>query len=466
MKKIAIIYGTVETPLQQRAVAELSSVILDDTFAYPACFPYDAEADRSAFRCIYVGTKENNPYIRAHSAAALTHEEGYAITVEKDTVIIEGYDDAGVLYGVCDFYHKYIVRFAHPDNDRYWVNVWERDCLPDFFHTSYPAVRERGLWTWGHVIYDYKGYLDHMVKLKMNRVIIWNDFVPVNARELVAYAHGCGIKVIWGFPWLWGTRCDKVDLRALDGKSEEIFAFYESQYANACGDGIYFQTFTELNTDRIDGVLIAEAAADFVNRTAALFYARYPELEIQFGLHATSVKNRLEFIARVDPRIRIVWENCGAFPFDYIPTKVDNFEETMAFTQRIAVLRGASDRFGAVTKGLVKLDWRNFSHSEGSHTIGVSSRALKENRVARKHRIWKYIQAYWLVNADYVLRAVREMSRLKEGDLLLAALVEDGMFEEQVMFPVALYAEMLWDCRTDVRTMIPEVAMRSYVVFA
>ena len=68
--------------------------------------------------------------------------------------------------------------------------------------------------------------------------------------------------------------------------------------------------------------------------------------------------------------------------------------------------------------------------------------------------------------ARTVLRAVREMSRLKEGDLLLAALVEDGMFEEQVMFPVALYAEMLWDCRTDVRTMIPEVAMRSYVVFA
>ena len=46
------------------------------------------------------------------------------------------------------------------------------------------------------------------------------------------------------------------------------------------------------------------------------------------------------------------------------------------------------------------------------------------------------------------------------------ALVEDGMFEENVMYPVALYSEMLWDCHRDVKSMMREVALRGYVCFA
>ena len=52
------------------------------------------------------------------------------------------------------------------------------------------------------------------------------------------------------------------------------------------------------------------------------------------------------------------------------------------------------------------------------------------------------------------------------GDLYITALVEDGMFEESIMYPVALYAEMLWDTDCDIREMISSVALRSYVEFA
>ena len=52
----------------------------------------------------------------------------------------------------------------------------------------------------------------------------------------------------------------------------------------------------------------------------------------------TPVKNKLEFLKEVDPRIRIVWEDCGAFPFAYLPDKIDNFEETVDLTRRIACL--------------------------------------------------------------------------------------------------------------------------------
>ena len=466
MKKFTIIYGKLENDIQKRAVEELSRTLLDYTIEYPVCSEYNKSADMSEYKPIYIGTKDSNPYIRNTSQKMLSKKEEYSISVENNTVVIEGFDDAGVLYGVLDFYNKYIVKYEHPDTDKYWVNFLEKDELPDFEYTSAPSVKERGLWTWGHVIYEYRGYFDNMMKLKMNSVVIWNDFLPTNAEEIVRYAHSCNIKVIWGFAWLWDTNCNRFDLKNLDGYSKEIFEKYEAEYPRIDGDGIYFQTFTELRKDNIDGVLVAEAAAKFVNRTAALFYEKYPHMEIQFGLHATSVKNRLEFIKTVDPRIRIVWEDCGSFPFSYVPKDINNFDETKEIVKTIARLRSKDDRFGVVTKGLVKLDWSQFEHAKGAQCIGVSSKYMKENRIERKRRIWRYIQACWFANADKAYEMVQEMFRLKEGDLSVFALVEDGMFEENMMYPVVLYSEMLWDCHSDLKELMSSVALRCYVSFA
>lgn len=466
MKKFVIIYGQAENAIQKRAVEKLSSLLLDYTFEYPACIKYGDGLDVNGCIRIYIGTKESNPYIRRTSQKTLSREEEYSVTVKDNVVTVEGYDDAGVLYGVLDFYNNYIVKYEYPDTDEYRVNFLEKDALPDFEYSSAPSVKERGLWTWGHVIYDYRGYFDNMLSLKLNRVIIWNDFIPFNAEDIVRYAHSCNIKVIWGFAWLWDTDCKRFNLKELDGYSEKIFAKYEAEYAKVGGDGIYFQTFTELPQDSIDGVLIAEAAAKFVNRTAALFYEKYPSLEIQFGLHASSVRNRLEFIKTVDRRIRIVWENCGSFPFSYIPKNIGAFDATKKFVKEIAQLRGEEERFGVVTKGLVKLDWSHFEHAKASQCIGSCSEYMKKNRTERKSRIWRYIQAGWIANADKAYEMVRKMYKIRGGDLCVFALVEDGMFEENIMYPVALYSEMLWNCHSDVKKLMNDVALRSYVSFA
>ena len=90
MKKIAIIYGEIGNGVQKKALAVLSELLLDYTVAYPYCFPYGAEEDLSEYRCIYIGTKGNNPYLAAHSKAVLSHREEYAICVENDTVMILG----------------------------------------------------------------------------------------------------------------------------------------------------------------------------------------------------------------------------------------------------------------------------------------------------------------------------------------------------------------------------------------
>ncbi|MBO7170057.1 MAG: hypothetical protein J6W28_02645 [Clostridia bacterium] len=466
MKKVAIVYGEMKNDLQKRAVEEMTKILLDCTVAYPVCAPYGEPLDAEAYKFVYIGTKANNPHIRETSKTELTVPESYAITVADDTVTVEGFDDAGVLYGVLDFYNKYIVKNEKPTVPEHLGQLFTEETLPGFFCTSAPTVKERGLWTWGHVIYDYRDYLHNMMLLKMNGVIIWNDFVPANVEEIVAYAHSCNIKVYWGFSWLWGVDCSKKDLNNLVGEPEKIFAKYEKEYASASGDGIYFQTFTELKTDNIDGVLVAEAATKFVNETSALFYEKYPNIEIQFGLHATSVKDKLSFLRAVDPRIRIVWEDCGAMPFAYSPVDLREYDATGELVSKIANLRGEDDRFGVVTKAFVTLDWPHFVHLTGSQCIGVSSKAMKHNRVDRKSRAWRFSQAGWLINADKAQDMIVEMCRLKKGDFSSFALVEDGMFEENIPYPVALYAEMLWNATADVKQLTYDVALRSYVSFA
>lgn len=465
MKKIAIICSELNSCIQRKAVSILSEFLSDYTFAYPICVNSDTEINPETYIRIYIGTKQGSEYIKSKSAVTLSIPEEYYIKAENDTVIIEGFDDAGVLYGCVDFYNKYIIKFEFPDDGRDCINIFE-DKLPDFEYTSSPAVKNRGIWTWGHVIYDFRKFIDNMVKLKMNTITIWNDFVPVNAREMVEYAHECGIKIIWGYAWGWDVDCKKFITGKADVVPKAIFEKYEKEYAHLGGDGIYFQSYTELNTQKVGDKIIAEAVTEFVNETSKYFFDKYPDIELQFGLHATSVNENLKFIKNVNPKIRIVWEDCGSFPFSYIPSDVKDFDNTVDFLKKIAVLRGCDDKFGCVTKGLTKLNWFEFEHLNGPVYAGVSSKQMKANRIMRKSKIWKYLQAYWIINADKAYDAVKTMAEIKNGDLYITPLIEDGMFEENIMYPAALFSEMLWDCNAPLHTVMSEVALRNYVDFA
>lgn len=465
MKKFAVIYGSLESTIQRKAVEVLSRFLLDETLEYPECFRYSATADYSAYRCIYIGTQRDHPHIAQHSTVSLDKAEQYHITVKDEVAVIEGFDDRGVLYGCVDFYNKYIVHHEYLHDGKYCTGFL-KESFPDYEYSSAPAVSDRGIWTWGHVIYDFRSFIDNMVLLKMNTLIIWNDFVPVNAKEMIAYAHYCGIKVIWGYAWLWETNFESVTKELIDSAPRAILEKFEREYAALGADGIYFQSFTELQKEYIGDIFIPQAVTDFVNKTAAMFFEKYPELELQFGLHATSVKDRLTYIEKVNSKIRIIWEDCGAFPFAYDPRQTENFVETTAFIQNAMALRGAEDKFGVVTKGFTTLSWPDFVHMDGPVFVGTSSKWMKRNRVQRKEKHWKYFQAFWLTNAEDAYEMTRTMATGKRGDLYITALVEDGMFEENIMYPVALYAEMLWDCNQDLKKMMSDVALRGYVTFA
>jgi len=464
MKNIAIVHPKVKTETMKRSAELLSEFLMGISGEYPFFFESDNIPELEDCIYIYFGTKENNPEIKKRSKAELSMPEEYSITVENEIIVVEGYDEIGAMYGAVDLYNKYFVPLKYKELGINDYSLFNKP-LPNFSHTARPSVKERGIWTWGHVIYNYKGFLANMAKLKMNSLIMWNDFVPFNMKEILDLAHSYGIKVILGYSWGWDQKCREISLSTLNGKSEEIFAKYEKEYAGLDIDGIYFQTVTELEEEYIEGVLVADAVTDFVNKTAGLFYEKYPELLIEFGLHATSVKKRLEVIKRVDPRMRIIWEDFGAMPFSYNAADIKDYEATKELALDAATLRGKNDNFGVVTKANTCLDWTKFIHPKGPQNIGVATKAVIENRIERKSRVWRAATAGWLLNGEYALDTVGALALAKDGDLSVNALVEDGVFGERVMFPVALFAEMLWNTEMDLKKTVSDIALRDYVEF-
>lgn len=63
MKKIAVIYGEIKKEIQKKTLELISSIILEQTLQYPSCIKYSELTDSTQFRCIYIGTKSDNPYI-------------------------------------------------------------------------------------------------------------------------------------------------------------------------------------------------------------------------------------------------------------------------------------------------------------------------------------------------------------------------------------------------------------------
>lgn len=387
-----------------------------------------------------------------------TQKEGYSLYVGKSVygignqmIMIAGADSAGVLYGCMDFCNQYLGDVVYKGKDLWtdptYDNIFKNELNP-FKKTTAPAIKRRAIWTWGHMIYDYRKFFTNMAKLRLNEVIIWNDVAPLNAKDVVDYAHSLNIKVIWGYAWGWDTSCNNVlksyDKDTLAKIKHRVLETYENEYAKAGGDGIYFQSFTESEDFSVDGKCIAELVTELVNETAGELLSRHPNLHLQFGLHATSVRNRLEYIKNVDKRIYIVWEDCGSFPYDYFADNVQNFDETLALTEKILELRGDAEKWGAVFKGMLKLDWLKFEHFYSPYILGECTDKYIKERQINRNRIWKIQQAEWIKNAEYLRRTVESIKNSGK-DVVVQALVEDGMFENEIMFPVALYAEMLWN---------------------
>ena len=416
----------------------------------------DVEPDGNT-HLILVGTAKSNRWIAQMIDRGLVKApekaQGFTIACldapwgeEKRCIVICGADARGMLYGAEEFCARTL--YGGLPNDGAEPRRDDFDHMADFALTEAPAIDDRGIWTWGYVIYDYKRFLDHMVKLKMNMLTVWNRTVPVNMDKVIEYAHARGIRIVTGFHWGWGSDIN-LDISRPDDLPQlrkVILETYRREYAGLDIDGIYFQTQTEHHELTKDGRTMAAIARDFVNYVAEGFYQLKPELFIQFGLHATSIREHYADFDSLDPRITITWEDAGVLPFSYFPSlgETGQYEETLAYGKQLAQFRRDSG-FAMVPKGWTCLRWGREFEFHGPFILGERSPRGIHERLLDRSGLWEGVNQQWYRLFPHAARFYREILEEKPKSTLVTGLVEDGIFEEAIQPSVALFAETLWN---------------------
>ena len=102
-----------------------------------------------------------------------------------------------------------------------------------------------------------------------------------------------------------------------------------------------------------------------------------------------------------------------------------------------------------------------FKHQSGEFVLGESSKQFIKNRTEFKRELLRYIQAYWIRNAKYCHDVIKEF----KSDSMVTMLCEDGMFEDVLNYPMAIFSEMLWNPDRATEDILCEAALRTDVDF-
>ncbi len=449
--------------VEQVAIQKLNAMVQSHLPYVVKCIPASQFVPENEGHVILIGTPASNPWVeklvRAGSVKLANHLQSFALAgmdapwvAGRRLLVIAGRTEAGLLHGVAHFG----THLANPAITVERPTMVKRqkafDSIKDFMIQEQPLIENRGLWTWGYVVYNYRRYLDNMARLKLNMVTIWNDYPPVNIKEIIAYAHARGIKIILGFPWGWGQQHDLAKAEDRKKIKELVFQDYEKNYAHLDIDGIYFQTLTEHAQTEVGGKSLAAVVCEMVNEIGTGLLAKYPGLNLQFGLHATSIRERYTDLAGLDPRIMIVWEDVGALPFSYLPETVyalapeglRTYEETLEYSLKLATFRKNSS-FAMVPKGWACIDWPDEFEHHDQFLLGECDAGFIAERLAARQPHWDRMNALWLRNYPLAVRFYREILKCCPASITVTGLVEDGLFEERIQSSVALFAETIWN---------------------
>ena len=473
-----IIYTNYEN-VQKRAVDFLSKeagryLIREENIYRIHVLPCEKEGAAIPHSAMIVGLYHESETVRKYVKADEFPADGFLIKVIENPentdgrlIILTANSAAELFYAAVSFIDDYIPEYSpwHGSNP-----------MPQFIfdaplhmqsYTERPANRTRSVFTWGHPINDYRAYIDNLARQKFNQVIIWNNYMPLNAKDVIEYAHAYGMEVLFGYAWGWTPGCSKIkdaSEKRLKELKEEIIREYEENYAKIGCDGIYFQSFTERSDEYIDGRLIAEAVTTLVNDAAGTLFEQYSDIKLQFGLHAMSVKNHLDEIAKVDKRVEILWEDCGEFPYSYRSAVTDEkaFEETLAFTKKILHLRGNAP-VGWVIKGVMMLDWTKFIYQSGPVVLGENAQSITDHDHRLRAHAWRLYSADWLRYGKYVAKTLQFIQENALGDVNMCLA---GTFEGGIRLPQALCAQMFRHLDESYEETLQKVVRRNCITFA
>lgn len=472
-RNLKVIYSNFAGP-EKKALElinkEVGAIVCRDAKVYTIhVLPFEKDGCAIDKNIIAVGCITENQTIKKYISESEIPKNGYLVKIIDNPenknlkiTLITAFTPINVFYAAVDYVDNYLPAAAKNLSNRIQseYNTFD-DKIPDYIHASSPKTNKRSIFTWGQPINDYRQYIDNAARCKINQIIIWNDFLPINAKDIIDYAHEYEMEVIWGFAWGWSTNCLNTDLNNMEKIKKDIIDRFKNDYASI-GDGIYFQSFTETDAEEINGVLIAEAVVRLVNEVSAELYEIKPDVHIQFGLHALSVRKHLEYIENVDKRIEIIWEDCGSFPYNYIPQikNKSDFAETLSFTEKIVNLRDRG-KTGLVYKGLMTLDWAHFAHQSGPYILGENSEKTVAEDIEFIRPMWRPFTADWLIYGEYAYNFTKKLHELgsENINLNIAAQLAGGIW-----FPFSLLSEILWNTDDTYDEILSRVLRRKSII--
>lgn len=471
-----IIYSSNYTGLTKRTInlisKEVGRLTIREQMVYRIyVIPCEKEGCQLTKNAFFIGLYDESETIRKFISPDELPEGGFAVKVvrnpddaEGSFVFLTARDERELFYAAVSFLDDYINKYAPPGGANVMPDLIFDYPLPEAFYTEVPDHKVRSIFTWGHSINSYRDYIDNMARVKLNEVIIWNDYVPINIDEIIEYAHSYGISVVLGYSWGWreiGNKVTEITDETINNLKELIIRTYREEYAPVKCDGIYFQSFTERNEESVGGKLISEMVTEMVNDVASELWKITPDLRLIFGLHASSVRNRLSEIAKVDPRIEILWEDCGSFPFNYssLAPSEEAFEETKNFVKEIMNLRGGRG-VGFAFKSIMMLDWTKVVRQNGPYVMGENSPEVADHDRRVRAKSWRRYAANWMTNGHYTHKMI---SFITENQLTDTTMCIAGTFDGGIYLPFALYAQLFRKNEATYAPVLNSVAKRACI---
>ena len=412
--------------------------------------PCEKEGCKVSKNAFFIGLYNESETIKKYVKEDEIKKDGFLVKVIKNPddeegrfVILTAHNEQELFYAVVSFFDDYIPEKAPFGGSNRMPDLVFDSPLAEYSYSEAADHRTRSIFTWGHSISDYRKYIDNMARLKFNELVLWNDFIPLNISEIIDYAHSYGIKVILGYSWGWkeiGSKTDNITDESIEKVKELAVNDYRENYAKVNCDGIYFQAFTERKENVVGGKTIAQVVTDMVNDVAEELWEITPDLRLIFGLHASSVRERLDEIARVNPKIEILWEDCGEFPYSYssFVTSEEKFNETLEFTNKLLNLRDGVG-VGLVFKGLMMLDWNIFIYQSGPYVMGENDSLISEHDKKIRANAWRMFSADWIKYGEYVTKLLKFINENKKDEVNMCLA---GTFDGGIYLPFALCAQM------------------------
>lgn len=399
---------------------------------------------------IFVGTPADNAEIARRLPADAVPKGGYCVKAltEDDAriVLLAGDTPSAALWATFDFLDVGVPEMCEASTKKakgkyvYPSSFFEipSDVAVDYFVAHAPQTDVRSVFAWGHVVDDYRVFFREMARNRFNRVILWNEYPPVNAKAVVDCAHSWGIAVYWGFAWGWAYDCKAFKAEDLPALADRIVKEWREIWRPLGGAGIYFQSFTEHSTREIGGRSVASLTVELVNAAAGRIKAEAPDLDIVFGLHCDSVRNDLPDIAKTDPRLEILWENCGGFPYTEWRT-----DDPAPFTEKILALTG---KVGLVWKCQCRIDWSHASHQAGPYLLGEAGAELlaRDRRVTEPRHF--ETDEMWLTKGKVAWQHLRDIRSGKNLPRELNAVAE---YNPPFTFATVCQGELFWNSSED-----------------